>query len=131
MFGFIDPAAVIRSTHLIPSFCYDRAAKPTVSSLACDDPLLGDWNFYYVNRFVDRDMAVRYMPGVGIGHLNVSQNTNPDVAETMFGDNDEPESDMPHTNDIQEGLSGSDLEHNDSDDGSHVSYDSMSEEDQD
>ncbi|KAG8703791.1 hypothetical protein FRC08_002631 [Ceratobasidium sp. 394] len=68
-FGFLDPAAVIRSAHLIPAFNFGRRNDALRSGLASDDPELGDWQSYYVNRFVDRDMFMRYLGG-GVGHFS-------------------------------------------------------------
>ncbi|KAG9080478.1 hypothetical protein FRC06_006529 [Ceratobasidium sp. 370] len=72
-FGFLDPATVIRSAHLIPAFGFGRRNDTLRSGLASDDPELGDWHSYYVNRFVDRDMFMRYLGG-GVGHFS------PDIA---------------------------------------------------
>ncbi|KAF8594348.1 hypothetical protein BDV93DRAFT_611903 [Ceratobasidium sp. AG-I] len=67
-FGFVDPASVIRSAHLIPAFNFGRSENEAGHRIALDDPKDGDWNSYYVNRFVDRDMFMRYMRG-GVGHF--------------------------------------------------------------
>ncbi|TFK17414.1 hypothetical protein FA15DRAFT_661464 [Coprinopsis marcescibilis] len=56
-FGFLDPSEVIRAVHIIPRFASGPRTAP-------GDPLKKsgwireeeDWNAYYVNRFVDRDM---------------------------------------------------------------------------
>ncbi|GJJ13555.1 hypothetical protein Clacol_007810 [Clathrus columnatus] len=64
-FGFLDPAAVIRATHLIPAFAYGRTIELCPPSVTRDDE--GDWQYFYVNRFVDRDMLMRYL-GLGVGH---------------------------------------------------------------
>ncbi|KIM59250.1 hypothetical protein SCLCIDRAFT_27507 [Scleroderma citrinum Foug A] len=48
-FGFVDPGYVLRACYIIPQFSRD-------------------WHFYYVNRFVDRDMVMRYHWGLGVGH---------------------------------------------------------------
>ncbi|KAI0039303.1 hypothetical protein FA95DRAFT_1451096, partial [Auriscalpium vulgare] len=64
-FGFVDPAHVVRGCHLIPAFHYGRTNVLLGSSVARDPA--GDWRYFYVNRFVDRDTMVRNL-GVGIGH---------------------------------------------------------------
>ncbi|KAI0668987.1 hypothetical protein C8Q78DRAFT_933009, partial [Trametes maxima] len=66
-FGFIDPSHIIRACHLIPAFAHRRTAEylPLRTQYQEDG---GDWKYYYVNRFVDRDMFVRYL-GSGVGHL--------------------------------------------------------------
>ncbi|KAG2739976.1 hypothetical protein P692DRAFT_20664178, partial [Suillus brevipes Sb2] len=65
-FGFIDPECVIRGVHIIPGFAYGRSRRlvePTIARRE-EDP---DWNFYYVNMFVDRDMFMRFRGGA-VGH---------------------------------------------------------------
>jgi hypothetical protein len=49
-FGFIDPATVVRSSHMLPAFRYDRAAEPGPASTAYHQLTASDWNAYYVNR---------------------------------------------------------------------------------
>ncbi|TRM55172.1 hypothetical protein BD626DRAFT_607153, partial [Schizophyllum amplum] len=69
-FGFLDPALVVRACHLIPAFAHGRTASLLSSSVARDN-ITGDWESYYVARFVDRDMMMRYL-GLGVGHLNAA-----------------------------------------------------------
>ncbi|KAG6906039.1 hypothetical protein DXG01_016189 [Tephrocybe rancida] len=66
-FGFVDPADVIRGCHIIPKFhCLLRHIDGTgLSGIAQDK---NDWNRYIVNRFVDRDMVMRFHWGLGVGH---------------------------------------------------------------
>ncbi|KIJ55818.1 hypothetical protein M422DRAFT_92631, partial [Sphaerobolus stellatus SS14] len=76
-FGFLDPQVVIRAAHLIPAFAHGRTQDLCPPSMARDDD--GDWEYYYVNRyvldfgfffihsFVDRDMLIRHLGG-GVGH---------------------------------------------------------------
>ncbi|KZV64559.1 hypothetical protein PENSPDRAFT_561883, partial [Peniophora sp. CONT] len=66
-FGFLDPASVIRACHLIPAFALGITSEFLNMSFA-RDTVLGDYMRHYVSRFVDRDMAMRYL-GWGIGHL--------------------------------------------------------------
>ncbi|KAG9087929.1 hypothetical protein FRC06_002302 [Ceratobasidium sp. 370] len=68
-FDFVDPANILRASHLIPDFCSDTTKNllNQITSIAYDDAEFGDWNAYYVNRFVDRDMLMRYIGG-GVGH---------------------------------------------------------------
>ncbi|KAG9121531.1 hypothetical protein FRC07_002470 [Ceratobasidium sp. 392] len=128
-FGFIDPTTVVRSSHLIPAFCYNRATDPVLPSLAYDSPLSGDWNSYYVNRFVDRDMSIRYMPGIGIGHLSSMQHPRESAIEPM--DVDEPELEIGPAREEMATTSGSDAEHDGSDNSSVASVDEFCEEDED
>uniref|UniRef100_A0A8H7XVD3 Uncharacterized protein n=1 Tax=Psilocybe cubensis TaxID=181762 RepID=A0A8H7XVD3_PSICU len=79
-FGFLDPSDVLRASHIIPSFnsgMTDSLLPPSIARRAYwedDDYPDHDWNFYYVNRFVDRDMFVRYL-GYGIGHKSTNHYT--------------------------------------------------------
>lgn len=51
VFGFLDPASVVRTTHLIPVFNFGRSKNQHGHKLALDDPMEGDWHSYYVNRY--------------------------------------------------------------------------------
>ncbi|KAF7983682.1 hypothetical protein HWV62_19591 [Athelia sp. TMB] len=66
-FGFLDPNYVLRACHLIPAFCEGKSADLLGPSSARDFPT-GDWINYYVMRFADRDMMMRYL-GLGVGHM--------------------------------------------------------------
>lgn len=49
-FGFLDPAQVIRATHLIPAFHYGRTKDLLPKSIARQASEKDqDWMFYYVN----------------------------------------------------------------------------------
>lgn len=85
---FVDPAHVLRCAHIIPRFSlgplYDEKDADRIFSKAGQDQR--DWKEYYVNpyavlsialalfiltilyRFVDRDMTMRFHPGLGVGH---------------------------------------------------------------
>ncbi|KAJ2932090.1 hypothetical protein H1R20_g5002, partial [Candolleomyces eurysporus] len=66
--SFIEPEAVLRAAHIIPRFFLGRTHQDCngQSQMAGDGE---DWKEYYVNRFVDRDMFMRYQIGMAIGHL--------------------------------------------------------------
>ncbi|OCH83554.1 hypothetical protein OBBRIDRAFT_742975, partial [Obba rivulosa] len=52
-FGFLDPADVIRASHIIPSFSYGRTSGLMGPSIARrEDEEDEDWEFYYVNMYV-------------------------------------------------------------------------------
>ncbi|KAI0030620.1 hypothetical protein K488DRAFT_53810 [Vararia minispora EC-137] len=68
-FGFLDPARILRACHLIPAFAIGRTTSLLSPLSRFCDSLSGDWTNYYVSRFVDRDMMMRYL-GWGIGHRN-------------------------------------------------------------
>ncbi|KIM62392.1 hypothetical protein SCLCIDRAFT_119752, partial [Scleroderma citrinum Foug A] len=67
-FGFVDPNDILRCCHLIPSFVDGRLhSDGTTLSREVGN---GDvWRSYYVNRFVDCDMMMRYHLGLGMGHV--------------------------------------------------------------
>ncbi|KDR80175.1 hypothetical protein GALMADRAFT_62788 [Galerina marginata CBS 339.88] len=76
-FGFLDPGQVVRGVHLIPAFAHghtrnilgpSKIGRPF--SLTDDD-----WQYFYVNKFVDRDMAMRYRGG-GVGHKSTREATD-------------------------------------------------------
>ncbi|KAI9067490.1 hypothetical protein FKP32DRAFT_1673036 [Trametes sanguinea] len=67
-FGFLDPSDVIRACHLIPAYHEGRTRtllghSPLSQPSGAED----DWERYYVNRFVDRDMFMRFL-GSAVGH---------------------------------------------------------------
>ncbi|KAJ7737919.1 hypothetical protein DFH07DRAFT_752764, partial [Mycena maculata] len=66
-FGFLDPALVLRGCHLVPAFALGKTTA-LLGPSAAQDFSDGDWVNYYVMRFVDRDMMMRYL-GIGVGHL--------------------------------------------------------------
>ncbi|KAG6912803.1 hypothetical protein DXG01_012026, partial [Tephrocybe rancida] len=76
-FGFLDPNDILRSCHIIPRFrsLEHNSDGKGLSGLAQDGK---DWREYYavseyqgsyVNRFVDRDMLIRFHWGLGVGHM--------------------------------------------------------------
>ncbi|EJD40005.1 hypothetical protein AURDEDRAFT_22119, partial [Auricularia subglabra TFB-10046 SS5] len=65
-FGFLNPAVVLRACHLIPGFAHGRTMELLAPSDHSDSKV-GDWLYYYVNRFPDCDMLQRFT-GLGIGH---------------------------------------------------------------
>ncbi|RXW16536.1 hypothetical protein EST38_g9319 [Candolleomyces aberdarensis] len=70
IFDFVDPTDIIRAVHLIPDFESGQSTNglgPTLARPESDKDV--DWNFFYVNIFVDRDMFMRYRGG-GIGHVD-------------------------------------------------------------
>ncbi|KAG6914588.1 hypothetical protein DXG01_016444 [Tephrocybe rancida] len=64
-FGFVDPSDVLRGCHLISRFSHGKIDQ-NISSLAKDHK---DWKCYYIDRFCDRDMLMRYYWGISIGHV--------------------------------------------------------------
>ncbi|KAG9077599.1 hypothetical protein FRC06_008819 [Ceratobasidium sp. 370] len=47
--------------------------------MAADNRCIGDWRHHYLNRFVDRDMLMRFT-GMAIGHMTLSCNNKQRVA---------------------------------------------------
>ncbi|KNZ76393.1 hypothetical protein J132_10503, partial [Termitomyces sp. J132] len=67
-FGFVNPADVLCAVHLIPQFagsCTNTLLGPSVA--CCMDEENLDYEWYYVEMFVDRDTFVQFTGG-GIGH---------------------------------------------------------------
>ncbi|RDB27548.1 hypothetical protein Hypma_003878 [Hypsizygus marmoreus] len=77
-FGFVDPEQVLRACHVIPGFSSGKLHPDNIglSKLAQDSK---DWTLYYVNRFVDRDMLMRFHWGLGVGHLYMRDTDQPDM----------------------------------------------------
>ncbi|KAH7904506.1 hypothetical protein BJ138DRAFT_1019068 [Hygrophoropsis aurantiaca] len=67
-FGFLDPKDVLRGCHIIPAFADGKVHADGAGLSHCIHDS-EDWKGYFVNRFVDRDMTMRYHWGLGIGHL--------------------------------------------------------------
>ncbi|KAI0071286.1 hypothetical protein K474DRAFT_1607182, partial [Panus rudis PR-1116 ss-1] len=84
-FGFVDPNQVIRAAHLIPDFSSGCTTQLLPRScIRNEDEDDEDWNLYYVNIFVDRDMFMRYLGG-GVGHAELDTLRNfqaPDTASS-------------------------------------------------
>ncbi|KAN0094958.1 hypothetical protein V8E55_003245 [Tylopilus felleus] len=74
-FRFVNPDDVLRGYHLIPRFCTGRLRSDgiPVSQIAGD---ADDWKAYYVNRFVDQDMLLRYHWGLTVGHTYTHSHQN-------------------------------------------------------
>ncbi|KAG9089568.1 hypothetical protein FRC06_001484 [Ceratobasidium sp. 370] len=88
-FDFVDPGNIMRVTHLIPDF-NTNTTKSYLSqnaSIAYDDKDFGDWMGYFVNRFVDCDMLMRYIGG-GVGHYRQSNGRTAMDADQVQGVND-------------------------------------------
>ncbi|KAJ3531672.1 hypothetical protein NM688_g7542 [Phlebia brevispora] len=68
-FGFLDPQEVVRGVHLILAFAHGKTDEllsgPSIAQAHSDGD--EDWQYFYVNIFVDRDMFMRFRGG-GIGH---------------------------------------------------------------
>ncbi|KAK2467956.1 hypothetical protein APHAL10511_000251 [Amanita phalloides] len=68
-FGFVNPMLILRAVHLIPCFELGRTNELLPEPSICRLPIEKDqdWNMFYVNIFVDRDMFMRFRGG-GVGH---------------------------------------------------------------
>lgn len=110
-FGFLNPADVLRSCHILPRFASGRVHLDGIgiSKLAGDNQ---DWRIYYVNRsvtslafhfklfnknrFVDRDMLMRCYWGMGVGHVyahgtrdnQATNSTDPNTASDSESEHD-------------------------------------------
>ncbi len=91
-YGFLDPALVIRTVHLIPAFELGRTTEYLSGPVTRPAELkYSEWRQFYVNpcvplnirisylitlnRFVDRDMFMRFRGG-GVGHKSTREATN-------------------------------------------------------
>ncbi|KAK7013429.1 GLOBIN domain-containing protein [Favolaschia claudopus] len=103
-FGFLDPAEVVRATHLIPAFHYGRTTELLGPSVArhFDDENHEDYEYYYVNQFVDRDMFMRYV-GNGIGHRNIAASLTEGTGEGTAADEDDEMDVDPPDSVVQQG----------------------------
>ncbi|KIK26402.1 hypothetical protein PISMIDRAFT_274760 [Pisolithus microcarpus 441] len=74
-FGFIDPNDIVRAVHLIPAYHFGRTKDLLPPSIARRKPDNNeDWEWYYVNMFVDRDMFMRFRGGA-VGHKTTREAT--------------------------------------------------------
>ncbi|KAG9120845.1 hypothetical protein FRC07_003499 [Ceratobasidium sp. 392] len=92
-FDFVDPQDIIRATHLIPDFKSGITDEylSQVHSISHDHADHMDWKGYYVARFVDRDILMRYVGG-GVGHYRQTiGNTAAQVDNTADEEIDEGE----------------------------------------
>ncbi|TEB15351.1 hypothetical protein FA13DRAFT_1721217 [Coprinellus micaceus] len=64
--NFTDPDNIIRGIHLIPQFSSKQEEILPKSKFTGTDPVV--WDAYFINRFVDRDMFMRYQYGMSVGH---------------------------------------------------------------
>ncbi|KAJ3521207.1 hypothetical protein NMY22_g12407 [Coprinellus aureogranulatus] len=77
---FIDPADIIRATHVIPQFSLGKQEQGVGKSLLVGAGAQDLWNAYLVNRFADRDLFMRYQYGMSIGHTYMRHPTFPPPA---------------------------------------------------
>ncbi|KAF6741945.1 hypothetical protein DFP72DRAFT_1082869 [Ephemerocybe angulata] len=70
--SFVNPGDVLRACHIVPHFAQGlkHPGQPDKSALARDGL---DWKKYFINRFVDRDMFMRYEWGLAVGHTYTHQ----------------------------------------------------------
>ncbi|KAI0055388.1 hypothetical protein BV25DRAFT_1815655 [Artomyces pyxidatus] len=66
-FGFVDPDSVLRCSHIIPAFARGKLREDGSKLSSCANDA-NDWYGYYVNRFADRDMLMRFHWGLAVGH---------------------------------------------------------------
>ncbi|QRV91939.1 hypothetical protein RhiJN_19957 [Ceratobasidium sp. AG-Ba] len=101
-FGFVDPSNIVRATHLIPDFVSGttKAYLNIPLSVSHDDAVYGDWNGYYVNRFVDRDMLMRYVGG-GVGHYRQNASAVAINADEIIEESDLEENHIMEDDDME------------------------------
>ncbi|RXW15845.1 hypothetical protein EST38_g10003, partial [Candolleomyces aberdarensis] len=97
--GFIDPNEVLRACHMIPCFKNGKRYPDGkgMSEVAGDGT---DWNLYFINRFVDRDMFMRYEWGLAVGHVYTHRDAMAAYRETIQNLNPDSgkNSDVPRNN---------------------------------
>ncbi|KAF6764198.1 hypothetical protein DFP72DRAFT_1059205 [Ephemerocybe angulata] len=114
---FLDPRDVLRAAHIIPRFSlgqkYDpKADSGRIFSKAAKD--VSEWKEYIVNRFVDRDMTMRFHWGLAVGHtytnrpISVPADVIPDTHDTHGQAGDLPGSNMMNVDTDSEGRNDDD-----------------------
>ncbi|KAH6896204.1 hypothetical protein BKA70DRAFT_1438689 [Coprinopsis sp. MPI-PUGE-AT-0042] len=70
--GFLDPGDVLRMSHVTPRFSQGKVYSdgPGRSAFLGDK---SDWKLYFINRFPDRDMHMRFQWGLAVGHKYTHQ----------------------------------------------------------
>ncbi|KAJ3536383.1 hypothetical protein NMY22_g6054 [Coprinellus aureogranulatus] len=85
--GFLDPADVLRASHIIPRYISGKLSdiagqEGRIWSKVARDK--DDWREYYVNCFIDRDMLMRYSWGLAVGHVYAHEDA-PNASATSSG----------------------------------------------
>ncbi|KAG8925113.1 hypothetical protein FRC00_004326 [Tulasnella sp. 408] len=111
-FGFVHPEEVIRASHIIPAFA-DGIEQETIGhSFVQDDG--GDHNYYYIMKFVDRDMYMHIDEGRQAVLATPSEDSMSDILEEEFESKDGSsstgfDSDSGHSTDSATDRSGNTL----------------------
>ncbi|KAH7918896.1 hypothetical protein BV22DRAFT_1108243 [Leucogyrophana mollusca] len=89
-FGFLDPKDVLCGCHIIPAFAQGKLHADGIGLSRCIDDFQ-DSKYYYVNRFVDRDMVMWYHFGQGVGHVHATPHCseNPSASHHVISTNKE------------------------------------------
>ncbi|KAJ3504239.1 hypothetical protein NMY22_g17988 [Coprinellus aureogranulatus] len=66
--GFIHPADILRGVHIIPRFSANKKPAHPESRWVGVKVQEDTWNEYYINRFADRDLFMRFQYGMSVGH---------------------------------------------------------------
>ncbi|RXW13184.1 hypothetical protein EST38_g12671 [Candolleomyces aberdarensis] len=125
--SFIDPSAVLRAVHLIPRFRLGRVHEDGQgqSDMAGD---WSDWKEYFVNRFIDRDMFMRYQISMAVGHLPQQISEVPAVTRHQ-GDDQSDNDDEGETDGEEDGVDGKEDGVDGKEDGVDVKEDGDGKED--
>ncbi|KAJ3531358.1 hypothetical protein NMY22_g8186 [Coprinellus aureogranulatus] len=74
---FLDPVDVLRAAHIIPRFAaglvhdpLNKEDQPKARAFSKCAQDRSDWKEYFVNRFADRDILMRFHHGLSPGHLS-------------------------------------------------------------
>ncbi|KAG2336862.1 hypothetical protein BDR05DRAFT_978682 [Suillus weaverae] len=127
-FGLVDPQQVIRAVHLIPAYNKHYTYSLLPPSIAQQPRDLDtDFNWYYVNQFVDRDMFMRFRgggttaepasgAGEALGILNGEEDSD-DEADEDAGSELEDECSEFGYGDLEECIIEDDMEDDNEDEG--------------
>ncbi|KAG2158641.1 uncharacterized protein EDB93DRAFT_1245873 [Suillus bovinus] len=96
-FGFLDSTDVLRGCHVIPRFARGKRHADGLGVSACAGDK-DDWCEYYVNRFIDCDMLMRFHFRLGIGHASFNCDVE-DLTDDVEVDEDEGDDESDDTDD--------------------------------
>lgn len=89
-FGFVDPKDILRGCHILPNLAKGKRHGDGVGISRCAKDGK-DYKEYYIRRFSERDLFMRYHWGLGIGHFHAHQATLPSGHTAALPDDTELE----------------------------------------
>ncbi|KAJ3533279.1 hypothetical protein NMY22_g7397 [Coprinellus aureogranulatus] len=82
---FLDPQDILRGVHLIPQYPLGESTTPRPSFRWSDLKGQSIWTAYYINRFADRDLFMRYQYGLSVGHTYMYTDDFPRARVPVIG----------------------------------------------